>query len=178
MALGPSPGHPDPRFVEVMAFHLLRSMFNKALHIHSAAIRMPALAFITFVVLAVWPHQTYSQEGTDTTGTVHLLRRTGYVGAMDGYSVFMDGWRICLLNNKKYSVHQVPKGEHRFSVRIDGNNEKENAEGLVVEVEAGRVHYISIDQRNSFTTKLTLQELAGSTGKKAMEDLTRDDNCE
>jgi len=49
---------------------------------------------------------------------------------------------------------------------------------LVITVEAGKDYYITIDQRSGWTVKLTLQELAVSSGKKAMEDLTRDDNCD
>lgn len=139
--------------------------------------RMPAL-MVLLLLAALAPAVVYAQEPTQPTGTVYLMRRTGLSGALDGYSVFMDGWRICLLNNKKYSVHQVPVGEHNFSVRFNGNNEKNSSEQLAITVEAGRDYFITIDQRSGFTVKLTLQELAASTGKRAMEELTRDDNCQ
>ena len=110
-------------------------------------------------------------------GTVYVVRRTGITGALNGYSIFMDGEFICKLNNKKYSVHQVPAGSHSFNVRFDGKNDRKDKEHLVVEIEAGREHFITIEQHAGLTNKVSLQELAISPGKRALEDVTRDDSC-
>ena len=164
---------------ETPDIYLLRTMtvtLTSALLVVCRSWQRPFL--ILLLLAACWSTDSMAQGSSETTGTVYLLRRTGYSGSMDGYSVFMDGSRICLLNNKKYSVHQVPVGEHKFSVRFNGNNEKESTEQVVITVGAGKDYYITIDQRSGWTVKLTLQELAASSGKKAMEDLTRDDNCD
>lgn len=71
----------------------------------------------------------------------------------------------------------VQAGVHKFSVRFNGNNEKKTPDYLEIAVEPGKDYYIALDQVNGLTVKLTLQELAASSGKKAMEDLTKDDNC-
>jgi hypothetical protein len=160
-------------------FYVLRVMVNKRRYTLLEAIRFPYRALGMLMVMTVaLPGLVHAQTATDTVGTVYLMRRTGYSGFMDGYSIFMDGWRICTLNNKKYSVHQVPAGEHRFSVRFNGSNEKEEGEFLTVVIERGREYYLMVDQRNGFNARVTLQELAGSSGKKAMEQLTKDQNCE
>jgi hypothetical protein len=143
------------------------------------AMRKPARTLLMGIMLlfAAMPQQANAQSGGKGQGTVYLIRRTGVMGALDGYSIFMDGQRICVLNNKKYSVHQVPAGEHRFNVRFDGKTEKANKEPLVLQIEAGREYYINVLQREGFTSKVTLQELAGSSGKRALEGVSRDDSC-
>ena len=143
------------------------------------AIRKPARALLVGILLlfAAMPQQAHAQGGGQEQGTVYLIRSSGFSGALDGYSIFMDGQRICVLNNKKYSVHQVPAGEHSFNVRFDGKTEKANKEPLVMQIEAGREYYINVLQREGIVSKVTLQELAGSSGKRALEDVSRDDSC-
>ncbi|MEX1132388.1 MAG: DUF2846 domain-containing protein [Flavobacteriales bacterium] len=144
-----------------------------------AVVRTPLLMIAILLLMAVvLPGTVQAQIGADAMGTVYVLRRTGYTGFADGYSIFMDGNRICVLNNKKYSVHQVPAGEHSFSVRFNGSDPKEDGERLTINIESGRDYYLTVTQRNGLKSKVELQELGGSSGKKAMEDVTRDDNCE
>lgn len=142
------------------------------------AVRLGKCVQLTLLLFSVVCSTTLvAQDNSLESGTVYLLRRTGISGAADGYSVFMDGQRLCVLNNKRYSVHMVQAGVHKFSVRFNGNNEKKTPDYLEIAVEPGKDYYIALDQVNGLTVKLTLQELAASSGKKAMEDLTKDDNC-
>lgn len=108
---------------------------------------------------------------------MYLIRRTGVSGSIDGYSIFMDGERICVLNNKRYTVHQVSPGNHSFNIRFNGKEDKERKEHLDITVESGREYYINVEQRSGFTNKVSLQELAASSGKRALEEVTRDDSC-
>jgi len=146
-------------------------MFNPSYHglMSKGFILLPALFVLALCSAA------HGQAGT---GTVHLLRSTGYVGAGTGYSVFMDGERICALNNKRYSVHEVPAGSHSFTARQSGTNEKGSAEPLTLEVEAGKSYYIQISQRTSgVIAKLEWTELTENSGKAAMAKLKEDKNC-
>jgi len=139
---------------------------------------MPLLGtFLVALIAALTPPSAVAQEAAPEQGTVYFIRRTGFAGALDGYSIFMDGERICVLNNKKYSVHQVSAGKHSFNVRFNGKGDKEKKEHLEIEIEPGREHYITLEQRAGLTTTVTMQELAASTGKRALEDVTRDDSC-
>lgn len=112
------------------------------------------------------------------TGTVYLMRRTGYSGSLGSYAVFMDGTRICTVNNKQYSVHQVKEGSHRFTVRVSGSEEKESAEPLMLTIEAGKTYYLSLVQRTGWKINLSLAELMESSGKAALTDLKLDTKCE
>ena len=119
-----------------------------------------------------------AQQVGEGEGTVYLMRRTGYNGSLDGYSIFMDGQLICVLNNNKYTVHKVPAGKHDFSIQFNGKQVKDKTEKLEVEVSTNGEYYINVEQRNGWATvKVKLQELAGSSGKRAMEDVVRDDSC-
>ena len=155
---------------------LIRYMTMKSKFRLTEAVRLPAL-FVFALLFGAVPQELSAQEGGGEYGTVYVIRRTGYSGALDGYSIFMDGTRICVLNNKKYSVHQVPAGRHSFNVRFGGKNDNKDKEHLEIEVEAGRDYYITVEQRGSLVNKVSLQELAGSSGKRALEDVTRDDSC-
>lgn len=125
----------------------------------------PARALLVlFLLFGAMPQCVQAQGGDAEQGTVYLIRRTGFTGAIDGYGIFMDGERICLLNNKKYAIHQVPAGEHRFSVRFNGKTDKEEKDPLVLVIEAGKTYYITVQQRNGVTSKVNLLELASSFG--------------
>jgi len=110
-------------------------------------------------------------------GTVHLLRRTGYSDSAGSYSIFMDGERICALNNKRFSKHEVPVGSHSFTARFTGKNEKDSAEPLVIQVEAGKNYYIRLTQRGGVSAKLSWTELTENSGKIAIAELKEDQNC-
>ncbi len=137
----------------------------------------PTKLLLLVLLFGSLPQGLSAQDGADDQGTVYVIRRAGYAGALEGYSIFMDGERICVLNNKKYSVHQVSVGKHSFNVRFNGKRDKGNKDLLVIDIEADRDHYITIEQHNGFKSKVRLQELAASSGKRALEDVTRDDSC-
>lgn len=132
------------------------------------------LVLITTACIA-WTSPASAQ---DPTGTVYLLRNTGRSGSVDGYSIFMDGQRICVLNNMRYSKHEVPVGEHRFTIRFDGTNESAKATPLTVAVKAGMEYYVWVQQRGGLITKVDLQELAEGSGKTSLAELTEDPNCQ
>ena len=89
----------------------------------------------------------------------------------------MDGERICALNNKRFSKHEVPVGSHSFTARFTGKNEKDSAEPLVIQVEAGKNYYIRLTQRGGVSAKLSWTELTENSGKIAIAELKEDQNC-
>jgi len=54
------------------------------------------------------------------TAEVYVLRKTGYSGSAIGFNLIMDGELLCKARNKRYSIHQVPAGDHSFQARIFG----------------------------------------------------------
>lgn len=110
---------------------------------------------------------------------VHIMRSTGYAGSLDGYSIFMDGQRICVLNNKSRSIHEVPPGEHRFTIRANGKREHEKAEVMLLTVASGQDYYLMVEQTQGFwRTFLTLQELTPASGQRMLGRMQHEDTCE
>src|SRR5690348_4737605 len=62
------------------------------------------------------------------TGTVYFLRSTGWNMSAGPFPAFIDGELACKLNNKRYSIHQLPEGMHEFSVQFMGKKSKEKIE--------------------------------------------------
>lgn len=132
---------------------------------------MKNLILITFLLVTTI---SFAQE----TATVFIARKKIYTGYYGPIKVFMDGKLICRINNNQYSIHNVPTGQHKFSVQWEGKNAKEGAseEGIDVDVEAGKEYYIKTNREDrGIKSILILQEVTANTWKKVKEGLDPDD---
>jgi len=57
----------------------------------------------------------WSQTGT---GKVHFIRSTGFYGSAVAFRVFIDDQLVCKLNNNRYSIHEIPVGQHNILVEF------------------------------------------------------------
>ena len=83
---------------------------------------MKTLIYLFFAICCC--STTYAQE----TGTIYFMRKTGISGTVSAFNAFIDGKLVCRLNNKKFSAHEVPAGEHIITVQFSGKNAKDKAE--------------------------------------------------
>ena len=76
-----------------------------------------------------------------------MLRKTGYSGSAVGFNLIMDGELLCKARNKRYSIHQVPAGDHSFQARIFGKKKmkKKSMEPLDLTFEAGETYYLQLN---------------------------------
>ena len=81
------------------------------------------------------------------TAEVYVLRKTGYSGSAVGFNLIMDGELLCKARNKRYSIHQVPAGDHSFQARIFGKKKmkKKSMEPLDLTFEAGETYYLQLN---------------------------------
>ena len=114
-------------------------------------------------------------------GKIHFLRKTGFHGSGKAYSIFIDGERVCKLSNKRFTVHEVEAGPHEIFVQFYGKEQKqkEKVTPLILEVEAGRDHYIQVNQEvGLFTSRATFQEITKGSADLIMPKLKgRDEDC-
>jgi Protein of unknown function (DUF2846) len=116
-------------------------------------------------------------DSTRQTATVYFMRSTGFTGSAQGFTVFIDDNVVCKLNNKRYSVHQVAPGTHRFSVQFAGKNAKDKAERIEISTEAGKTYYIQlIFQSGLLKNNLYCQEVTESSAKTILGNL-KEDSC-
>lgn len=126
------------------------------------------------IIVALIATQARAQE---TTGRIYFLRSTGYNWG-GAFKAFIDGKMVCNVQNKKFSVHEVKPGEHRFAVQFTGNEYTTKDEPVVINVEAGKSYYVQMAIKQKFAGRdLYCQEVTEGTAKTLMKELKEDSNC-
>ena len=142
---------------------------------------MKSILLATAILLLNTTGFAQAQTATDTsakTGTVYFIRATGYAGSATAFTAFVDGNLACKLNNKKFSVHQVPAGEHVFTVQFAGKKAKEKAEPITINVEEGKTYYIQmVFQTGFFVNNLYCQEVTENSAKTVLKQCQEDTKC-
>ena len=111
-------------------------------------------------------------------GKIYFLRSTGFVTSASTFKIFIDGKFVCKLNNKKYSIHEVPVGKHKCSVQIEGKKSKESAEKFEIEVEAGKITYVQIIFKMGFFINNVLCEgINENSAAQRMKEMKEDTEC-
>ena len=122
--------------------------------------------------------QNGQTDSTKQSGKVYFMRSTGFQGSAQGFTVFIDDSVVCKLNNKRFSIHDVAPGTHRFSVQFAGKSSKEKAERIEIEIEAGKTYYIQlIFQSGLVKNNLYCQEVTKSSANTMLDKL-KEDNCQ
>lgn len=83
-------------------------------------------------------------------GLVYFLRGKNYAGSATAFSAIIDENRVCKLNNRRYSMHEVEPGEHEFKAQFGGKKGKKKAEISKVEIKAGETYYFQMIMHMNF----------------------------
>ncbi len=113
-------------------------------------------------------------------GLVYFLRGKGMAGSATAFSALIDDVRVCKLNNRRYSVHQVSPGKHEFKAQVAGKKGKEKAEIALIEIEAGKTYYIQmVMQANFWVNDVSAQEITRNSALRlyADDEIKLDPNC-
>ncbi len=113
-----------------------------------------------------------------TTGKIYFIRSTGFKGSIMPFTTFIDGNLVCKLNNKRYSVHEAPPGEHKITVQFAGKMAKQKAEPVTVNLEAGKTYYIQlVYQTGMLVDNLYCQEVTENSARAILPGLAEDTEC-
>ena len=102
------------------------------------------------------------------------------MGSATPFSAIIDEVRVCKLNNRKYSVHQVSPGEHEFKAQFGGKKGKKKAEIAKINIEAGGTYYIQMVRQSSFVSAdVIAMEITRNSALRLIEDdkIELDPNC-
>ena len=113
-------------------------------------------------------------------GLVYFLRGKGHAGSATAFSALIDDVRVCKLNNRRYSVHEVSPGEHEFKAQFGGKKGKKKAEVALIEIEAGKTYYIQMIMQASFwVNDVSAQEITRNSALRLFKDdeIKLDPNC-
>ncbi|MES2239142.1 MAG: DUF2846 domain-containing protein [Bacteroidota bacterium] len=139
---------------------------------------MKKIVFALLVSLIATSFVKAQDKESSETGKIYFLRSTGFQGSAVAFKTFIDGEFVCKLNNKKYSIHEVPVGKHECSVQFGGKTSKEKAEKFEVQVEAGKITYVQlVFETGVFINNIYCEEVTENTAKKKMEILVEDTKC-
>lgn len=139
---------------------------------------MRKIIFTILISLVVTSFVSAQDKENSQTGKIYFLRSTGFQGSATAFKTFIDGEFVCKLNNKKYSIHEVPVGKHECSVQFGGKKSKEKAEKFEVNVEAGKITYVQlVFETGMFINNIYCEEVTENTAKKKMEILVEDTKC-
>ena len=113
-------------------------------------------------------------------GLVYFLRGKGMAGAATAFSAIIDGERVCKLDNRRFSVHEVQPGRHEFMAQFSGKKGKKKAEIAVIDIEAGETYYIQMIIQTSFLMNdVSAQEITKNSAIRLKKDdkIQLDRNC-
>ncbi|GAA3756057.1 hypothetical protein [Flavobacterium ginsengiterrae] len=109
---------------------------------------------------------------------VIFLRSTGLAGSGAFFKTFIDGELVCKLNNRKYSVHEVPVGNHECSVSFGGLKINEKAERNQINVEENKITYVEFFMKNEIISyRIYGKEITQDEAKKKLKKMKEDVKC-
>lgn len=139
---------------------------------------MRKIIFTILVSLIVTSFVSAQDKENVQTGKIYFLRSTGFQGSAAAFKTFIDGEFVCKLNNKKYSIHEVPVGKHECSVQFGGKKSKEKAEKFEVQVESGKITYVQlVFETGLFINNIYCEEVTENTAKQKMLNMEEDTKC-
>ena len=110
-----------------------------------------AIFFISIYISPLCYSQDLIENSKDSKmGMVYFLRGKGHAGSATAFSALIDGVRVCKLNNRRYSVHEVTPGIHQFKAQFGGKKGKNKAEIIEIKIDAGETYYIQMVMQASF----------------------------
>ena len=123
---------------------------------------------------------TDNQVGKSENGnsTVYFMRSTGFTGSANAFTTFIDDSLVCRLNNKRFSLHTIKPGDHKFTVQFAGKKSKAGAEPIRIKTESGKTYYIQlIFQAGLLVNNLFCQEVTENSAQLIMPALQEDTKC-
>ncbi len=123
----------------------------------------------------VLPVTSFSQE---KKAKAYLIRATSITGAALSLKAFIDTRMVCLLNNNKFSVHEVNAGTHTFHVQALGKKPDRASERMSIELEEGKTYYIQMVYMGKLILdKLFFQEITTNMGQQILKKCVEDTKC-
>lgn len=138
-----------------------------------------ALSFLfSIMALSAFSQTTDTATAAGATANVVFMRSTGGQGSAIAFSTFVDNQLVCRLNNKRFSTHAIPAGEHTVSVQVAGKEASEKAEHITINAEAGKTYYIQLMSKvglliNNLSCKVVTEDAA----KTVLSRLKEDSDC-
>lgn len=144
-----------------------------------------AIPFVLSFLFSSMAFSAFSQRTDTASGTaggatanIVFMRSTGGQGAVIAFSTFIDDQLACRLNNKRFSSHTVPVGQHTVSVQTGGKDTGEKTEHITINAEAGKTYYIQLVSKvGLLINNLSCKEVTEDDAQKVLPKLKEDSDC-
>ena len=145
--------------------------FQSTIHQFLSLRSLILFLMLVFLCPLVMAQELVENDPEAPFGLVYFLRGKGHAGSATAFSAIIDGNRVCKLNNRSYSVHNVDPGEHEFKAQFGGKKGKKKAEIVVIEIEAGKTYYIHMIMQASFwINDVSAQEITRNSALRLFEE--------
>jgi hypothetical protein len=139
---------------------------------------MKKIVFTLLVFLIVSSFVKAQEKENNETAKVYFLRSTGIVGSAAAFKTFIDGELVCRLNNKRYSIHEVPVGKHECYVEFGGLKINEKTDKCDILVEVGKITYVEFFLKNGLISfRIYCQEITSDIAEKKIKKMKLDTKC-
>ncbi len=134
------------------------------------------LCIILLAIFITSNEVIYSQELKENLmdsekGLVYFLRGKGYSGSASSFSALIDKKRVCKLNNRRNSAHEITPGLHDFEAQFSGKKGKGKVEIVEIEIEAGKTYYIRMVMQESFLLNdISAVEITRNSALRLLKD--------
>lgn len=108
------------------------------------------------------------------TGRICFIRATGYVGSAVNFHAYIDDKLACKMQNKTYSFHTVPAGEHTVSASNSGLGSHKKSEPFTVTVKEGETVYVDV----VWADNVFCQEITPNSADTRMKKLKENSRCQ
>jgi hypothetical protein len=110
-----------------------------------------------------------SSDKSNSTAKIVVMRNSGNIGSLTGFSFYMDMRRKAKVRNKRYVTFEIESGTHKFMATFSGgqvlNRKYEYFQGEY-NFEAGKTYYFYLDIIPHFwTNSLKVVELSERNGR-------------
>jgi transcription initiation factor TFIIIB Brf1 subunit/transcription initiation factor TFIIB len=129
------------------------------------------IKFFSVVLIAV--SCLFSSFKPQETGQVYFLRSTNSIGSMVAYKIYIDDELVCHLKNKRYSMHNVPAGEHTVSIQNTGLASHAKSRPLKITVLPDKSNYLVVVNGS----ELYLQETVESSAQELLKRVAATTKC-
>ena len=139
-----------------------------------------------FIIIALqFANEMYGQnqfQKKDSSGygrVYYYVSASGYNKSTTRFMILIDDNIVCKVkNSKRYSVHYVIPGEHRFSGQL-GKQSNTKAKSIMITIEPEKVYYIQLRfHGHLFSADLFCEEVTENAAKSVLPKLMEDTNCQ
>lgn len=139
---------------------------------------MKFIQFSLFIITSLLSLTTVAQQPPNGKSVIYFIHSNKFPrGISTPFLVYIDGQKVCKLNNKHYSIHQVEPGNHKFSTDYTMGHAKK-AQAIDFMTDPGKNYYIEIIyQEGFFSGNLSCTEITENSAKLLLPKLEEDTNC-